>query len=91
MSNFHVGQHVVYIGKGRGVVCKPLKPGRVYTVRMLAIALDGMPVLYVEEVRNRLHSNGRELAYMRSKFRPLKKLKVEDFTSVDEPIKENAL
>lgn len=86
----HVGQHVVYIGTGKTRRTIPLVPGKVYTIRELWIARDGMPCLYLEEVVNRQArlrgGSSRELGYMRQSFRPLKKLKIEDFLETKEPL-----
>lgn len=82
-----IGQHVVYIGNPDTLrrVNAPVR-GKVYTIRELWVASDGMPCLYVQEIVNRRvrtpHGLGRELGYKRSSWRPLSPKRIEVFTEM---------
>lgn len=99
--NFTVGQHVVCLktdGFDAGHV--PLEPyelpqeGKVYTVRRLEIGMmKGQPSLTVKEIpeqRILLSINGSlitaVLLFEACNFRPLQKLKVEDFLVAETPV-----
>ncbi|WP_157384516.1 hypothetical protein [Nitratireductor soli] len=87
-----IGQHVVCIDDSPGLLMSArklpqLERGRVYTLadvtskfRVLAVQLEEYPRTYIE--------NGVEFEgwLKASRFRPLRKLSIEDFTSVDAPL-----
>lgn len=82
-----VGQHVVYVGNSNRLTrtIKPVK-GKVYTVRELWVANDGMPCLYVQEITNRhvrgRYGPGREIGYKRESWRPLSPRRLDIFTEM---------
>lgn len=96
---FVVGQHVVCIGHTfadekarnrwirRGVTFPDI--GKVYTVRRVLL-LPYSTALLLDEIRNpivRCREAGDQEAFFRAScFRPLQKLKVEDFLSTKTPV-----
>jgi len=88
-----IGQHVVYVGKVKNFrVCAPLVKGKVYTVRSMFTAKDGVPCIRVAEVVNATGRSGVEKGYMRKSFRPLDTKRLDQFRQflADKPVKADA-
>lgn len=97
-SPFVVGQHVVYVNdempsqhaldrwNANGFE-RPTK-NKVYTVREIFIGTHGGPVLLLREIINplgrMLDGSTREPGFDARRFRPLQKLKLEDFMPIVE-------
>lgn len=96
---FVVGQHVVLTddkgfpasGKGvkEGVEVVVPKKGIVYTVRkLMPSAITGEPLILLAEIVNppiKFKQGMLEPPFAARRFKPLDRLKVEDFTEVSEP------
>lgn len=90
MNNFHIGQHVVCINDTEGIFDTPgieydpgldgLKKDVVYTIRDLQIDdIENYLILRLEEIFRPLNADGSEPGYCYKRFKPLQKIKVEDF------------
>lgn len=91
-----VGQHVLCIRKisessrlraeaRHGIPLKAPQLNKVYTVRSLH-EVNGKIFVRLAEIVNPLNKRGREPGINSRTFRPLSKLKVEDFATTKEPV-----
>jgi len=93
---FHVGQHVVCIRqppkkaidkvrRRTGAVVLP-EVGKVYTIRHIFTNRIGELLFYLCEIHHPLNDRGHEPGFLYKMFRPLAKLRVEDFIKQTEPV-----